>query len=52
MFLCSFYFSQYLGEWYEIAKFFFGIELGEKCIRANYSLKDDGHIKVLNRAIK
>ncbi|KAL4234724.1 hypothetical protein ACF0H5_006366 [Mactra antiquata] len=44
--------SRYLGDWYEISRFFFFIEGSEVCVRANYSLKDDGHIKVFNRGIK
>jgi len=43
--------SKYLGDWYEIEKFFFLVEGSQKCIRANYSLKADGHIQVFNRGI-
>lgn len=48
----SYNYFQYLGDWYEIKKFFFFIEGAETCIRANYSLKPDGHIQVFNRGIK
>ncbi|XP_060556544.1 apolipoprotein D-like [Ruditapes philippinarum] len=44
--------AKYLGDWYEIKKFFFFIEGAETCIRANYSLKDDGHIQVSNRGYR
>ncbi|XP_052817966.1 apolipoprotein D-like [Mya arenaria] len=43
--------TRYLGQWYEIQKFFFFIEGSEKCITADYSLKSDGHIRVLNTGI-
>jgi len=42
---------QYLGDWYEIRKFFFFIEGAETCIKANYSLKEDGHIRVYNKGL-
>ena len=43
---------QYLGDWYEVYKFYAAFESGQSCARANYTLKDDGHIKVLNRGYK
>ncbi|XP_069552521.1 apolipoprotein Db [Brachyistius frenatus] len=39
--------SQYLGRWYEIQKLPASFERG-KCIEANYSLRKDGTIRVLN----
>jgi apolipoprotein D and lipocalin family protein len=41
--------SKYLGTWYEIARLDQSFERGLEKITANYSLKDDGGIKVLNR---
>ncbi|CAH1273834.1 APOD [Branchiostoma lanceolatum] len=39
--------SQYLGAWHEIEKFTAYFEAG-KCLRANYTLKPDGHVIVDN----
>ncbi|MGN6640341.1 MAG: lipocalin family protein [Mucilaginibacter sp.] len=44
--------DQYLGKWYEIARFPEWFEKGCTCSTAEYSLNDDGSIKVLNRCIK
>ncbi len=41
--------SQYLGQWYEIARLDFKHERGLNNTTANYSLRDDGKLKVLNR---
>ncbi|MBN1184140.1 MAG: lipocalin family protein [Bacteroidales bacterium] len=41
--------DQYLGKWYEIARFDFRFERGLNNTTAEYSLLDDGKIKVLNR---
>ncbi|XP_034428900.1 apolipoprotein Db isoform X2 [Hippoglossus hippoglossus] len=43
----SFNLQQYLGRWYEIEKLPASFERG-KCIEANYSLRKDGTIRVLN----
>ncbi|CAN9506463.1 unnamed protein product [Ophioblennius macclurei] len=43
----SFNLNQYLGRWYEIEKLPASFERG-KCIEANYSLRKDGTIRVLN----
>lgn len=40
--------SQYLGTWYEIARLDNRFERGLEKITANYSLRDDGGIKVIN----
>lgn len=39
--------EQYLGRWYEIAKLPTSFARG-KCIEANYALRKDGTIRVLN----
>ncbi len=41
--------KKYLGKWYEIARFDFRFEKNLKNTTANYSLNDDGSIKVMNR---
>ncbi len=41
--------QRYLGDWYEIARLEHYFEKGLSDITANYSLRDDGGIKVLNR---
>ena len=40
--------SRYLGEWYEIARFDHSFERDVEQAKANYSLKDDGTIEVVN----
>ena len=44
--------DRYLGEWYEIARFGHSFERGVEQAKANYSLKDDGTIKIVNSGIK
>ena len=44
--------NRYLGEWYEIARFDHSFERGVEQAKANYSLKDDGTIEVVNSGIK
>lgn len=41
--------NKYLGKWYEIARFDFKFEKGLNNTSAEYSLRDDGKIKVVNR---
>ena len=41
--------ERYLGKWYEIARFDFKFEKGLNNTTADYSLKNDGTIKVTNR---
>ncbi len=41
--------DHYLGQWYEIARLDHGFESGLECVTANYSLRDDGDIRVINR---
>ncbi|KAG6439756.1 hypothetical protein O3G_MSEX001052 [Manduca sexta] len=43
--------SRYLGKWYEAEKYFFLFEFGGKCITADYKLKDNGAINVLNKQV-
>ncbi|MFA5287781.1 MAG: lipocalin family protein [Bacteroidales bacterium] len=44
--------DRYLGQWYEIARFDHSFERGLTGAKANYSLKEDGTIKVLNTGYK
>ncbi|XP_067675793.1 apolipoprotein D-like [Haliotis asinina] len=44
----NFTLSEYLGTWYEYERFFAIYEIGAECAQANYSMKADGHVKVLN----
>jgi apolipoprotein D and lipocalin family protein len=41
--------KQYLGTWYEIARLDHSFERGLEQVSANYSLQDDGNIKVVNK---
>lgn len=41
--------DRYLGTWYEIARLDHPFERGLSNITANYSLRDDGGVKVINR---
>ncbi len=44
--------EKYLGTWYEIARYDHSFERGLQGATANYSLRDDGKIKVLNQGYK
>jgi apolipoprotein D and lipocalin family protein len=44
--------QKYLGSWYEIARYNHFFERGLVGVKANYSLKDDGTIKVVNSGYK
>lgn len=44
--------NRYLGNWYELARFDHSFERGMTACTANYSLNDDGTIKVLNSGVK
>ncbi len=44
--------NQYLGEWYEIARYDNSFERGLVGTTANYSLRDDGKIQVVNQGYK
>lgn len=41
--------NRYLGEWHEIARLDHRFERGLTNVTANYSLRDDGGVKVINR---
>lgn len=41
--------ERYLGKWYEIARLDHSFERGMQQVTAEYSMRDDGGIKVLNR---
>ncbi|MBJ6750197.1 lipocalin family protein [Geomonas anaerohicana] len=41
--------QKYLGKWYEIARLDHSFERGLSRVSAEYSLRDDGGIKVINR---
>lgn len=41
--------NNYLGEWHEIARLDHSFERGLTEVTANYSLREDGGVKVLNR---
>lgn len=41
--------NQYLGKWYEIARLDHSFERGLDKVSAEYSLRDDGGLKVINR---
>lgn len=41
--------NRYLGQWHEIARLDHSFERGLTEVSATYSLREDGHVKVLNR---
>ena len=45
----NFQLEKYLGKWYEIARLDHSFERGLINISADYSLRDDGGVKVINR---
>jgi apolipoprotein D and lipocalin family protein len=45
----NFKLEKYLGRWYEIARLDHSFERGLSQVTADYSLRDDGGVKVLNR---
>lgn len=45
----NFRLEKYLGQWYEIARLDHSFERGLSQVTANYSLRDDGGVRVLNR---
>ena len=45
----NFSLEKYLGKWYEIARLDHSFERGLTRITADYSLRDDGGVRVLNR---
>ncbi len=44
--------DRYLGEWYEIARLDHSFERGLDCVTADYRLRSDGGVRVLNRGVK
>lgn len=44
--------ARYLGKWYEIARMDHSFERGLTHVSAEYSLRDDGGLKVVNRGYK
>lgn len=44
--------EKYQGKWYEIARFPNRFEKGLDCTTANYTLKDNGKVKVVNKGRK
>jgi apolipoprotein D and lipocalin family protein len=44
--------TRYLGQWYEIARLDHSFERGLSHVTADYSLRQDGGLKVLNRGYK
>ena len=44
--------NRYLGAWYEIARFDHSFERGVEQAKANYTLNENGTIKVVNSGIK
>ncbi|KAH6894976.1 Calycin-like protein [Coprinopsis sp. MPI-PUGE-AT-0042] len=42
--------QSYLGTWYQVAGYPFGPTAGARCVTANYSLNNDGTVKVVNTA--
>ncbi len=45
----NFQIERYLGKWYEIARLDHSFERGLNRVTADYSLRDDGGVRVLNR---
>ena len=45
----QFVLERYLGKWYEIARLDHSFERGLSQVTANYSLRDDGGVRVINR---
>lgn len=50
--VAEFELSRYLGTWYEIARLDHSFERGMSRVTANYSLRDDGGVTVVNRGYK
>ena len=44
--------SKYMGEWFEIARYENRFERGMSHVKATYSLKENGKIRILNEGIK
>lgn len=48
----NFELDKYLGKWYEIARLDHSFERGLSNVTAEYSLRDDGGVQVINRGFK
>ena len=48
----NFNIARYLGKWHEIARLDHSFERGMSNVSAEYSMRDDGGLKVLNRGLK
>jgi len=44
--------QRYLGKWFEIVRLDHSFERGLDCVTAEYSLREDGGVRVLNRGVK
>lgn len=42
---------KYMGRWYEVERYFAYFQFGRKCVTADYSLRRDGTIDVVNSGI-
>ncbi|RCV91521.1 lipocalin family protein [Billgrantia montanilacus] len=49
--VAGFALERYLGQWYEIARFDHSFERGLDCVTADYTLRDDGGVRVINRGV-
>ncbi|KAK3600406.1 hypothetical protein CHS0354_026638 [Potamilus streckersoni] len=45
----NFQLESYMGKWYENRRFFAIFEVFSSCVSANYSLKNDSHVRVINQ---
>jgi apolipoprotein D and lipocalin family protein len=43
--------ERYLGQWYEIARFDHSFERGLDCVTADYSMREDDGVRVINRGV-
>ncbi|KAH9631558.1 hypothetical protein HF086_004719 [Spodoptera exigua] len=43
--------TRYTGRWYEAEKYFFLFEFGGKCVTADYTLRENGVVGVVNKQI-
>ena len=48
----NFELDRYLGTWYEVARMDHSFERGMSSVTANYALREDGGVRVINRGFK
>ena len=48
---CVAFVIQYMGRWYEIARIPTIYQVDQYCNSATYTLKDDGHVEVINAGL-